>query len=164
MVNTSLIRVLTQEVAGKLAVSPHRKKGWFFSTDFGLRFFYTNPSQILVSLADFCVKKIFERCSQIRIFTHRWHIYTSVEYLHICGIFTQVSKLHNTTIRNNYISLCCLIDTCVNIPQMCKYSTDVLLHTLKETLQSREPPSYTRRGQRRPDGGPQRPQHGKSFY
>ncbi len=49
----------SQEVAGKLAVSPHRKKGWFFSTDFGLRFFYTNPSQILESLTDFRVDFLF---------------------------------------------------------------------------------------------------------
>ncbi len=39
------------EVAGKLAISPHRKKDVFL-TDFGLRFFYTDPSQILESLTD----------------------------------------------------------------------------------------------------------------
>ena len=42
-----------------------------------------------------------------------------------------------------------------------RYTTQRYVVTLQETLQSREPPSYTRRGQRRPDGGPQRPQHGK---
>ncbi len=59
--------------AGRFATS---KKVNFF-IDFGLRFFYTNLSQILESLTDFWVKKICERCSQIRIFTHLWNIYTS---------------------------------------------------------------------------------------
>ncbi len=52
-----------------------------FFTDFGLRFFYTGPSQILESLTDFCVDFLF---TQILADSN---IYTDVEY------FTQVSML-----------------------------------------------------------------------
>jgi hypothetical protein len=49
-----------------------------FLTDFGLRFFYTNPTQILESLTDFCVDFLFTQ-----LLTDS-NIYTSVEYLHRC--------------------------------------------------------------------------------
>jgi hypothetical protein len=60
------------------------KKGLFFSTDFGLRFFYTNSSQILESRfwnrsQIFALIFFLHGCSQIRIFTHLWNIYTGVE-------------------------------------------------------------------------------------
>jgi hypothetical protein len=71
------------------------KKGEIFFTDFGLRFFYTNPSQILASLADFSVKKSLRdawRFTYLHIdgilFTHLWNIYTSVKYLHRCQSYT----------------------------------------------------------------------------
>ena len=63
-----------QEVAVKLAILPHQKKGEFF-TDFGLRFFYHrfwNLSQIFVLIF------FLHRCSQIQIFTHLRNIYTGV--------------------------------------------------------------------------------------
>ncbi len=46
-------------------------------TDFGLRFFYTNPSQILESLTDFCVCFLFTQLLA------DLNIYTSVEYFYI---------------------------------------------------------------------------------
>ena len=45
-------------------------------TDFGLRFFYTNPSQILESLTDFCVYFLFTQLLADS------NIYTSVEYFY----------------------------------------------------------------------------------
>jgi hypothetical protein len=57
----------------------HIEKRVIFLADFGLRFFYTNPSQILESLTDFHVDFFLHRCSQIQIFTHLWNIYTGVD-------------------------------------------------------------------------------------
>jgi hypothetical protein len=59
--------------------------GFSFTTSVGpnaifgfLRLFYTNPSQILESLTDFCVDFLFPQ-----LITDS-NIYTSVEYLHRC--------------------------------------------------------------------------------
>jgi hypothetical protein len=65
-----------QEVVGKLAVLPHKKGDFLFGRDFLTQ----NISQILESLTDFRVDFLFYTDS------HRF------EYLHICGIFTQVSN------------------------------------------------------------------------
>jgi hypothetical protein len=53
-----------------------------FWTEFGLRFFYTNPSQILESLTDFCVDFLFTQMLA------ELNIYTSVEQLHRCRCYT----------------------------------------------------------------------------
>ncbi len=79
--------LLSSRGCGKADHFATLNKRVIFSTDFGLRFFYTDPSQILKSLTDFCVDFLF---TQILADSN---IYTDVEY------FTQVLMLHNTTIR-----------------------------------------------------------------
>jgi hypothetical protein len=68
------LRVGLLEVAGKLAVSPHRKKGWFFLTNLGWDFSHK-------SLTDSGISHRFLRLFSFYTIARRF------EYLHICEIF-----------------------------------------------------------------------------
>ena len=125
---------------------------------FGRDFFNTNPAQICYLSQIFVLEKSLRDARRFAylhidgifsIFTHLWNIYTSVEYLHRCRSYTTQPYVINT-----YYRCVVLNHTCVNIPHLCKYSTECeypqmccysyIQHTLKELLVRHISPPSTR--------------------